>query len=74
MEPSHDRKCGEHLGGDIWRDPPVGAAEGHLRDLLPGSEAVVHRTAGKAFCSEPIVNAAAEVGAKVAGTAFPAVC
>jgi hypothetical protein len=61
MQQSHHREHLEHLGARVRRLPPITPTERHLRDLLPGTEAVIHRATGKTTIPQPRMNAATEV-------------
>ena len=61
MEVPHDREHCEHLLCGLRCLPPVLSAEDDLRDLLPGTEAVVHGATPKALLPQMGVNATAKV-------------
>jgi hypothetical protein len=72
MEDPHDREHLEHLLCSSRGVPPILSAEGHLGDLLPGAEAVVHAAPPKALLPQACVNATAEVRLQM-GTSLPGV-
>ncbi len=74
MEIPHNRKHLEHLLCRLRSLPPVQAAEGLLRDLLPCAEAVVDGATPKALLPEASVNAAAEVRLQVGASVASIFC
>ncbi|GHJ53825.1 hypothetical protein Nm8I071_31320 [Nonomuraea sp. TT08I-71] len=65
VQGSHDGEGVEHPPGGRRVGPPVAPAEGALRDVLAGAEAVEDGAAGEAALPQVPVDAAAGVGAQV---------
>lgn len=66
VESPHHAEHGVHLSRSSGIRPPAGSAVRHLRNLLPGSEAVEDRAAGEAARAQAFVDAARRVHQQVA--------